>query len=221
MILNHKYKFIFIKSFKTAGTSLEIALSKFCGNQDIITPIVKEDEKLRSKLNFTPPQNYEGMREHMSATEIKNKIGTELFNDFFKFVVIRNPYEQVISAYYWHNESKKKEKKFFLFKKKPISFDKFFKRKIHHIFKDEINRYSENGKVLINQFVKYENFKDDLTKVSETLKLPENIYDIFKNIKAKSKIRPSLGKVVKLNNEHKSQINKYARKIITLHNYKI
>ena len=221
MILNHKYKFIFIKSFKTAGTSLEIALSKFCGNKDIITPIVKEDERLRSKLNFTPPQNYEGMREHMSATEIKNKIGTELFNDFFKFVVIRNPYEQVISAYYWHNESKKKEKKFFLFKKKPISFDKFFKRKIHHIFEDEINRYSENGKVLVDQFVRYENFKDDLTKVSETLKLPENIYDIFKSIKAKSKIRPSLEKAVKLNNEHKCQINKYARKIITLHNYKI
>ena len=221
MILNHKYKFIFIKSFKTAGTSLEIALSKFCDNKDIITPIVKEDEKLRLKLNFTPPQNYEGMREHMSATEIKNKIGSELFNDFFKFVVIRHPYEQAISAYYWHNESKKKEKKFFLFKKKPISFDKFFKRKIHHIFEDEINRYYENGKVLTDQFVRYENIKDDLTKVSETLKLPENIYDIFKNIKAKSKIRPSLEKVVKLNNEHKSQINKYARKIITMHNYKI
>jgi hypothetical protein len=129
LILNHKYKFIFIKSFKTAGTSLEIALSKFCGNKDIITPIVKEDERLRSKLNFTPPQNYEGMREHMSATEIKNKIGTELFNDFFKFVVIRNPYEQVISAYYWHNESKKKEKKFFLFKKNLFHLINFLKEK--------------------------------------------------------------------------------------------
>ena len=86
MILNHKYNFIFIKSFKTAGTSLEIALSKFCDNKDVVTPIVKEDEKLRSELNFTPPQNYEGMREHMSATEIKNKIVSDLFNvDFTKY----------------------------------------------------------------------------------------------------------------------------------------
>ncbi len=221
MILNHKYNFIFIKSFKTAGTSLEIALSKFCDNKDVVTPIVKEDEKLRSELNFTPPQNYEGMREHMTAAEIKNKIGSELFNNYFKFIVIRNPYEQVISAFYWHNESKKKERKFFLFKKKPISFDKFFKRKVHHIFEDEKNRYFENGKILVDQFVRYENFKNDLTKISEILKLPENIYDIFKNIKAKSNIRPSLEKVVKLNNEHKSQIKKYAKEIITLHNYKI
>ena len=86
---------------------------------------------------------------------------------------------------------------------------------------DEINRYSESGKILIDQFVKYENFKDDLTKVSKILKLPENIYDIFKNIKAKSKIRPSLDKTIILNNKHKSQINRYAEKIITLHNYKI
>ena len=40
MILSHKNKFIFIKSFKTASTSLEIALSKYCGEKDIITPIV-------------------------------------------------------------------------------------------------------------------------------------------------------------------------------------
>ena len=44
MIVNHKYKFIFIKSFKTAGTSLEIALSKFCTKDDIITSIVEEDD---------------------------------------------------------------------------------------------------------------------------------------------------------------------------------
>ncbi|MEL6382956.1 MAG: chondroitin 4-O-sulfotransferase, partial [Cyanobacteria bacterium J06626_18] len=31
MIISHEYKFIFLKTRKTAGTSIEIALSKFCG----------------------------------------------------------------------------------------------------------------------------------------------------------------------------------------------
>ena len=115
MIVNHKYKFIFIKSFKTAGTSLEIALSKFCGDEDILTPIVEKDEKLRSNLNFIGPQNYGDMEEHMTASEIKKKLGNKMFNNYFKFVVVRNPYDQIISAFYWHNESKKNEKKFYIF----------------------------------------------------------------------------------------------------------
>jgi hypothetical protein len=39
MIISHEHKFIFVKTRKTAGTSIEIALSKFCGPDDVICPI--------------------------------------------------------------------------------------------------------------------------------------------------------------------------------------
>ena len=58
MIVSHKHKFIFLKTQKTAGTSIEIALSKHCGPDDIITPISSEDEKLRKKFGNLGPQNY-------------------------------------------------------------------------------------------------------------------------------------------------------------------
>jgi hypothetical protein len=109
VIINHKYKFIFIKSFKTAGTSLEIALSKFCSGKDIITSIVSKDENLRKKLKYTGPQNNTGLDEHMSASEIKSKLKSDIFENYFKFVVVRNPFDQILSAFYWHNESKKNE----------------------------------------------------------------------------------------------------------------
>ena len=58
MIISHKHKFIFIKLRKTAGTSMEIALSSLCKGEDIITPISALDEKARSELGFQGPRNY-------------------------------------------------------------------------------------------------------------------------------------------------------------------
>lgn len=38
MIISHKYKYIFIKTKKTAGTSIESYLAQFCDDDDIIAP---------------------------------------------------------------------------------------------------------------------------------------------------------------------------------------
>ena len=74
MIISHKYRFIFIKLRKTAGTSLEIALSGICGKDDIITPISAEDEEIRREPGFRSAQNYiadEAFYNHMPAAEIR------------------------------------------------------------------------------------------------------------------------------------------------------
>jgi len=126
MIISHKYRFIFIKTNKTAGTSIEIALSRFCGDKDVITPIVPEDEEIRKRLGYRGAQNYlapildyrwqdlvrfmrKGKRKlrffnHISAKEIREKIGENIWKSYFKFCFERNPFERVISLYYWRNQ---------------------------------------------------------------------------------------------------------------------
>ena len=59
MIISHKHKFIFVKTRKTAGTSLEIGLSEHCGAQDVITPISPKDELLRASLGFRGVQHHQ------------------------------------------------------------------------------------------------------------------------------------------------------------------
>ena len=66
MICSFSRRFLFIKTRKTAGTSVEIALSNYCGGDDIITPISPEDELLRLGHGRLP-QNYSRYRLHETA----------------------------------------------------------------------------------------------------------------------------------------------------------
>ncbi|KPV39143.1 hypothetical protein AN478_12700 [Thiohalorhabdus denitrificans] len=59
MIYSKKENFIFIKTTKTAGSSVEIALSSFCGGEDILTPLTPEDEEKRASLAGIGAQNFE------------------------------------------------------------------------------------------------------------------------------------------------------------------
>ena len=59
MIVSYEHNFIFVKSRKTAGTSMEIALSSHAGEQDIVTPLASQDELTR--LSMYPkarPRNF-------------------------------------------------------------------------------------------------------------------------------------------------------------------
>ena len=110
MIISHRHKFIFIKTNKTAGTSTEIALSKVCGPSDVITPISRVDEQVRASLGYPGPQNFErlngsGFVNHMGAVEIIRAIGQETWDEYFSFCFERNPWDRLISLYYWRNRT--------------------------------------------------------------------------------------------------------------------
>ncbi len=122
MIISHKNRFIFIKTEKTAGTSIEIALSKYCGPDDIITPISPKDEKMRKELGYRGPQNYNipfkkytkfnivnalykrkrmSFYNHTAASFIIKYIDQEVWDSYFKFCFERNPWDKAVSLYHW------------------------------------------------------------------------------------------------------------------------
>ena len=57
MIISHRYKFIYLKGHKVAGSSLSLALGKFCGSNDsvnlpgkkLISGVKKSGEKVEMK----------------------------------------------------------------------------------------------------------------------------------------------------------------------------
>jgi hypothetical protein len=93
MIISHKYRFIFIKTYKTAGTSLEVYLSHFCSDDDVFTEIFPPVSDHR-------PRNAESFYNHMPAFEVRRRVGEAVWNSYFKFCIERNPWDKVLS-FYW------------------------------------------------------------------------------------------------------------------------
>lgn len=104
MIISHKHKFIFLHCKKTGGTSVDISLSRYCDKNDIITPFRKEDENIREKFGVYA-QNYKignnSLHGHIPSRELKSIIGEDIWNSYYKFCFDRNPWDKVVSMYYF------------------------------------------------------------------------------------------------------------------------
>ena len=183
MIISHEHKFIFLKTTKTAGTSIEIALSEYCGPRDIITPISAEDEKTRTVLGFRGPQNYlipfanysfsdmiyflvRGKRRkyhnHIAGRLVRRFIGEETWQSYFKFCFERNPWDRAVSQYYWRRAEGA-----------PHTFTEFIdSRNLRSLKKKGVGLYTIDGEVVVDRVCLYENMAEELAYISDRLQLP-------------------------------------------------
>jgi hypothetical protein len=170
MIISHKHKFIFIKTNKTAGTSIEIALSKICGSRDVITPISPEDEALRKKLGYRGPQNCLGLNgiefvNHLTAARIKEGVEQKIWNEYYKFCFQRNPWDRIISLYYWRN---KREPRISISKFLETDFPLLLIKRGHDL-------YSIDGEIVVDKICLFENIAEELEQVLLHLGIGEKI----------------------------------------------
>ena len=168
MIASHQHRFIFLKTRKTAGTSVEIALSQVCGPDDIITEISPEDEALRTAAGGRGPQNFESpplprkAYNHMGAKATRDLVGAQAWQDYFTFAIERNPWDAVVSLYFWK------------YKDRDELPD--FESYVQEIWIEQLanNRrlYRIRGKMALDRVLRYENLDTELREVWAQLGLP-------------------------------------------------
>ncbi len=170
MIVSHEHKFIFLKTRKTAGTSVEIALSRHCGRDDIITATSPGEEELRREYGGRGPQNHDlGNRllySHMKASRARRLVGPEVWGSYFKFTVERNPWDTVVSSYSWVTRERSGRPR----KRPTLTFEEFLERVPTMRWNSPI--YRIRGEVAVDKVCLYESLADDLEEVRQRLGMP-------------------------------------------------
>lgn len=182
MIISHKYRFIFIKTEKTAGTSVEIALSKYLGDEDVITPLATEDEHYRNRQGYHAAQNYliplsrynfddwarlfiRGNRlafyNHAPAAFVRRWVSGEMWESYFKFCFERNPWDKAVSFYFWRNPTEPRP-----------SISDFIQRGGANSLLG-FDLYALNGEILVNRVCRFERLQEEMEAVASIVGLPE------------------------------------------------
>ena len=165
MIASHAHRFVFIKTRKTAGTSLEIALSRHCGPADVVTRISPVDEVLRAAAGGVGPQNDDtspSSYAHMGARRVIKVIGREAWDSYFTFAVERNPYDVVASSYRFSARKPSYTKTFAEFVRTP--------RRLDRLALNE-RLYRIGGRIVVDHVYRYEELPAAVADLSSRLGL--------------------------------------------------
>jgi hypothetical protein len=196
VIVSHKYRFVFVKTFRTAGTSIEVYLSRHCGEADVVTPIIPAVDGHRPRNHrgwFNPlPELLAARRgvrgtlrdlatrrrfyNHISAERLRARLGPAVWSSYFKFCVERNPWEKTLS----HHAMLRHQRG------GALSLDDYLAGGAYAL---NLPLYAESRgarRLLVDRVLLYESLMDDLAEVLPALGVP---FDGSLGVNAKSEYR--------------------------------
>ena len=163
VLVSHKYKFIYIKNKKVAGSSVESFFGKYCidpkkdyNYNDDISEHIDEFGIIGSRGSGC--NTSDKWKNHKKASSIKRDLGKKIFDEYLKFCVIRNPYDKMVSRYYY-NKSK-------------LSFEEFVKT-THN---NNLKIHSIDKKSVCNYFIRFEYLEEDINTLCKKLNIDS--YDL-------------------------------------------
>ena len=171
MVVCHIRKIIFIHIPKTAGSSIE--------------HLLRDEGKY--ELDFIGVRNGRSTHHYMGI-ELK-MILKELYPTYYKFSFVRNPYDRLISEYFWcriNNVGHKFNKTFdeFLdYVEDVIKNKKFFKPIENDHFIPQYSFLFFNNKLIVNNIFKYEDIETVAPLIKKRLKIKTSLQHLNKSVK--------------------------------------
>ncbi|MFK7848636.1 MAG: sulfotransferase family 2 domain-containing protein [Rhodothermales bacterium] len=186
MLVSHLYRFIYTKTSKTASTSVEVFFEPYCmreGEWDFSHGRDEYESEAGIIGERGKDQTGKKWYNHMPASAIKEKLGTEIWDSYFKFCTIRNPFDKLISGFHFDFPQFKENNA-----DKTLMKKAFRERIINGKFLDDRNRYIIGDKMCVDSVIRYEYLQEDMKRICNRLGIS---YEPARLPRLKAQFRPS------------------------------
>lgn len=189
MIISHRYKFIFLKTEKTASTSLAHLFKSIVLEHDQLHPanievkrgLIREYgdlnaisfEEGRGRLRRSLPR-YFGLHGHAKAKDIRQFIGSRLFDDYVKITSERNPWDRQVSLFS-HRSNSKQQLNLSDFDRcicSPV-YDALHYNRLHNW-----DIYSVDDRIIADYVIRFEHLNSDLVRVLDAIGIDPERYEL-------------------------------------------
>ena len=158
MIISNSNRFIYIHTTKTAGSSISALLLNYCNDTDSYTSIF--DYNKRGIVG-----NFDKLDHHSGINTVRKFINNDTkFKSYLKISSIRNPFDRMVSAYFWFKPTYTKN----------INFEEYVIGDYPHPA-PLYNSLFINNKLGVDFLIRYEYLNDDVSKLLIKLKKDNNV----------------------------------------------
>jgi len=206
MIVSNSYKFIFAKTRKVAGSSIELKLSEFLGPGDMMTDLQERDggsDLTRGIRKFRhvrmPASGFLPVRlsQHAPITRAYRAFGRQV-SDHIVATVERNPWDRAVSAFFW--AQRRKDYRAQPFEVQQAAFKDYifrygapsFRARLSGHYKHRVLShkyiYTIDGVAMTDFLIRYECLAEDLLAFGEKIGLPGPL--VLEGVSAKAQLRP-------------------------------
>lgn len=182
-------RFIFLKTMKTAGTSVEKLFQRHClpeGHDGVVIgdPVISErgivgargvtGRQVAERAASGDPVDWWN---HMPASAVADRLGTDFFASAFKFATVRNPYRIVLSFYFFTRKVPYPTTPL-AFRYRRLRFRRWLMRQRNLEGLGNHGIVHLDGAFALDDYIRQEHLREDIERIARKLGLAVNTDDL-------------------------------------------
>jgi Sulfotransferase family len=178
VLVSHRARFVYMKTRKTAGTTVEMYFERFCvpdgcfAGTEAVAQTVSEVGIVGSRRSGK--RGTDVWQNHMPAKRVRELVGAETWARYLKFTTVRNPYAVVLSSFFWKTDRPYPEGAAALERTGRAFGDYVRGGWLKRRWGGDLEIVAVDGDVQMDMLVRQEHLADDVRAVCERLELPFN-----------------------------------------------